>query len=684
MLTRKAYIFLVFLLLFPVAVSFKAFPKENRGLHIVKVGEVSDSTFGDYHALIIGINNYQEWPQLRTAVKDAEGLKDVLLRRYKFPKDQVILKVDREATRRSIIRDLRNLASNLTIKDNLLIYFAGHGQLDDLTGDGFWVPVEGKLKAPDTWISHANIKNILSSENVKAKNIVVVADSCYSGMLLRGGPSLLSVDDKKYQFKLKEMASRRSRQVITSGGLEPVADGGRNGHSLFAYYFLKALEENTRKAIDLENLFHTYVWKPVTDIGGQRPNVGRLKTPMDEDGQFVLVIKVEISGPASKKDTFEKDKNFTAYQEGIVFDSITGLEWIAGPDKDMNWDGAQSWAEGLKIAGGGWRMPTLNELKTLYYKGRGSRNMTPLLETSGWWVWSGEAEDSSSACNFGFLYGEGKTKTARHVSKDGRAFAVRLRASKDQDVKEKHFTNTVGMKFAYIPPGTFTMGSPREDRRGWAPDERQHKVTLSKGFYMQMTEVTQEQWFAVMGTKPWVSSLGSSKEKPRNQVRVDPECPVSWVTWDMCQEFIQKLNEKEGVNTYRLPTESEWEYACRAGSSTRFCFGDDYNGLDEYAWCSENAGSVKERYAHKVGTKKPNPWGLYDMHGNLKEWCADWYGEYPFGHAVDPQGPSEGSERVRRGGGWNSWSIHCRSPHRSKDRPHGWDFDLGFRVVRDL
>jgi len=683
MVTKKAYMFLALLLLFPVTLSFNAFPKENRGFQTVEVAEESESPWGNYHALIIGINKYQEWPRLKTAVRDAEGLKDVLVRRYRFPEDQVIIKVDKEATRKAIIRDLRDLASNLTKKDNLLIYFAGHGQLDDLTGDGFWVPVEGKPKAPDTWISHSNIKNILSSEKVIAKNIVVVADSCYSGTLLRGGPSLLSVEDKGYRLKLKKMASHRSRQVITSGGLEPVADGGRDGHSLFAYYLLRGLEENMKDVVDLENLFHTYVWKPVTEIGGQRPNVGRLKTPMDEDGQFVLVIKVEISGPVSTRRYLDKDKNFIAYGNGIVFDTITGLEWIAGPDKDMNWNEAQSWTEGMIIEGGGWRMPTLNELTTLYFKGKGSRNMTPLLKTTGWWAWSGEAEDTSSACYFGFLYGKRKPKIARHISKDGRAFAVRMRPSEDQVAKEKYITNSMGMKFAYIPAGTFTMGSPK-DEVGRFMDERQHKVTLTRGFYMQTTEVTQGQWLAVMGTRPWIINRGSNKGKPKSEVREDPECAVSWVTWNMCQEFIQKLNKKEGVNTYRLPTESEWEYACRAGSSTKFCFGDGYDMLGDYAWYSENAGRVKERYAHKVGGKKPNQWGLYDMHGNVYEYCKDWYGKYPAGHAVDPIGPPEGSDRVTRGCSWNSSNFYCRAAKRVKTSPDGWDFNRGFRVARDL
>ena len=298
-MSQKKHLFCLFMLIL-LAFPASALSRDERGVEIRATGQVHDDSWGNYHALIIGINAYKEWRPLKTAVKDAQSLKEILIRRYGFAERNVVLRTDRKATRLRLIGDLRNMASSLGSKDNLLIYFAGHGQLDDLTGDGYWIPVEGKLKNPGTWISHSTVKNILSSEKVRGKNIVVVADSCYSGTLLRGGPSLLSLTDQGYREKLANLASCRSRQVITSGGVEPVADGGRDGHSLFAYYFLKSLKENDRDVIDLENLFHTRVWKPVTEIGGQRPNVGRLKTPMDEDGQFVLVSSgVTVSQPGA-------------------------------------------------------------------------------------------------------------------------------------------------------------------------------------------------------------------------------------------------------------------------------------------------------------------------------------------------------------------------------------------------
>jgi len=272
-------------------------------------------SWGKYHALIIGINDYQKWPRLQTAVKDATVLRDLLVTRYGFDKKNVILRTDKAASRIRINRDLRYLAQSMRPEDNLLVYYAGHGQLDDFTGDGYWVPAEGALKDPSTWVANSYIKAVLSSEKLQAKNVVVIADSCYSGSMLRGGPSLMSLDDQRYHEKLAEKASLRSRQVISSGGVEPVADGGAEGHSLFAYYLIDALRKNKREVIDLENLFHTRVWKPVTEIGDQRPNVGRLRTPMDQDGQFVLYNAAWARQQAEKQAAIEAQKEQQAALE---------------------------------------------------------------------------------------------------------------------------------------------------------------------------------------------------------------------------------------------------------------------------------------------------------------------------------------------------------------------------------
>jgi len=231
--------------------------------------------------------------------------------------------------------------------------------------------------------------------------------------------------------------------------------------------------------------------------------------------------------------------------------------------------------------------------------------------------------------------------------------------------KKGIYTNSLGMTFRLIPSGTFMMGSP-EDEDGRIGNEVLHRVTISKPFYMQTTQVTQKQWQAIMGNNP--SNFGSCGEG----------CPIEQVPWNHVQQFIERLNKSEGKNKYRLPTEAEWEYACRAGSATAYCFGNDESRLKEYAWYEGNSGDK----THPVGLLKPNAWGLYDMHGNVWEWCKDWYAEnYPSGSVTDPIGPSTGSDRVFRGGGWVSDAGECRAASRYGDSPNFGITSRGFRLV---
>jgi formylglycine-generating enzyme required for sulfatase activity len=235
-------------------------------------------------------------------------------------------------------------------------------------------------------------------------------------------------------------------------------------------------------------------------------------------------------------------------------------------------------------------------------------------------------------------------------------------------IKEpKTITNSIGMKFVLIPAGTFQMGSPKGES-GRDEDERQHQVTISRPFYLQTTEVTQGQWQKVMGNNP-------SHFKKCGQ-----DCPVEQVSWDDAQEFIKKLNQMEKTNNYRLPTEAEWEYACRAGSTNEWCFGNEEAKLGEYGWYVKNSGGQ----THPVGQLMPNAWGLYDMHGNVYEWCQDWLGDYPAGPVTDPQGPRFGEDRVLRGGSWANDATELRSANRYQSKPGDRSDTFGFRVARTL
>jgi formylglycine-generating enzyme required for sulfatase activity len=277
----------------------------------------------------------------------------------------------------------------------------------------------------------------------------------------------------------------------------------------------------------------------------------------------------------------------------------------------------------------------------------------------------------------------------------------------------KTFTNSIGMEFVLIPAGEFMMGSDKEkDPNADKNETPRHRVSISEPFYLGKYAVIQAQWEVVMGNIPssdfyysnystdgklslWmmgmkrINSVWSKGQRNRNN-------PVVSVSWDDAQEFIKRLNAKEGHKRYRLSTEAEWEYAARAGSTSAYSFGDDAGQLGRYAWYD---GDWQLGSTHPVGQKEANAWGLYDMHGNVWEWVQDWYGEEYYrtsseschtirgdnwiinSLSIDPRGPLSGSYRVFRGGSWISPAGICRSAFRDYSSPGFGGGLLGFRLA---
>jgi len=244
--------------------------------------------------------------------------------------------------------------------------------------------------------------------------------------------------------------------------------------------------------------------------------------------------------------------------------------------------------------------------------------------------------------------------------------------------------NGVEYAFRYCPAGTFTMGSP-ESEKGRRDDETQHKVRLTKGFWMLETPVTQGLWTAVTGDNPsWFCATGGGSSEVQGMDTTN--FPVEEVGWNDCQKFIEKLNQfaPEGMK-FSLPTEAQWEYACRAGTTTPYSLGTSLNGDKancdgRYPYGTSKEGAYLGR-ACAVKSYAPNPWGLYDLHGNVYEWCADWYGAYPSGSVVDPTGFTNASRRVVRGGGWHDYAKYCRSAYRDYCDPAHRHYFLGFRFL---
>ncbi|MDY0165245.1 MAG: formylglycine-generating enzyme family protein [Thermoguttaceae bacterium] len=283
------------------------------------------------------------------------------------------------------------------------------------------------------------------------------------------------------------------------------------------------------------------------------------------------------------------------------------------------------------------------------------------------------------------------------------------KARRHQDVwsecleKPVEVANSIGMEFVLIPAGEFMMGASDSERQlakaqvdalGWREEVAtaskesidnegpRHRVRITQPFYLCAYPVPQEAYEEVMEANPsWFSRDGRGSDQVLDQDT--SRFPVERVRWKDAMEFCRRLSaieaERSAGRDYRLPTEAEWEYACRAGTTSRYSFGDDPAELDRYGWHIGNS----DKRTHRVGLKKPNAWGLYDMHGNVWELCADWYQSdyYANSPTDDPQGPASGTLRVARGGSWLLPALGSRTAIRLRDKPGQVGLDLGFRVV---
>ena len=252
-----------------------------------------------------------------------------------------------------------------------------------------------------------------------------------------------------------------------------------------------------------------------------------------------------------------------------------------------------------------------------------------------------------------------KHKSQSKPTKGGTVKCVATKASYSNGTLT---VNGIKYNMVWVDGGTFRMGATSEQGSdAWDAEKPVHSVTLS-GYYIGKTEVTQALWQAVMGSNPSYFE--------------GDDLPVEQVSWDDCQEFIRKLNSLTGQN-FRLPTEAEWEFACRGGNNSRGYKYSGSNYIDNVAWYDGNSGDK----THPVATKSPNELGIYDMSGNVWEWCADWYGDYSSGRQTNPKGPYDGSIRVDRGGSWSNRARGCRSSIRSFINPTYRNDYLGLRLA---
>jgi len=683
-----------------------------RAINVIDDLKHGNSKIGTYRALIIGINDYKDpkIPDLETPLNDARSMADLLKNKYGFVVESIL---DKRATRKSVYNALRDLSSKAKPDDSILIYYAGHGDLDRQYNDGWWIPYDATAGDPLTYLDNVQVQKAMRS--MKARHVLLISDSCYSGTLFGQARGMPPVIDNTYYLGL---FNEKSRWGMTSGNKTPVADDGTGGHSVFAYQLIKELRNNDKPYLSTQEIY-TRIAPIVSNNSEQTPLCRPIRNTGDQGGEFVFIASssavVEIPASDVKaKAVLSVESNVTGarvFVDGrpVGTTPLSGVEVSEGEHRILvEKQGYDTYQKKARFEAGRTMSMYVDLSKKKLLTGRlyvetdpkSARvrilNIGPAFyqgmdlepgryqveisaegyETEKQWVTLGAGEDKYLDINL------------KQASVVGSGY------------QEKKINNSLGMAFVYVEPGSFMMGSSASES-GRDKDEKQHRVTLSKGFYMQSTEVTIGQWRRfvsdtgfqseaelqgwawIYNGKKWEQKKGYYWDK--TGFSQNDNQPVTCVSWNDVQKYMGWLNRKEGTNRYRLPTEAEWEYAARAGSTTAFAngritelkCGHDSN-LDAMGWYCGNSN----KQTHPVAQKQPNDWGLYDMHGNVWEWCQDWYDkDYPTGNVTDPTGPSSGSYRVLRGGGWTGIARYCRSANRLRYEPDSRGYDLGFRLA---
>jgi len=659
------------------------FPKDVfadiRGITVkarTRTGAISDiRLYSGYHALVVGCADYRSgWPKLPNPVQDAREVA-AMLKGFGWYVEKL-----ENPDGRTFRQTLNKLVADPGRKKDIaiLFWYSGHGHTlteADETKLGYLVPVDAPDPDKDlsgfmnSAISMRMIETV--SKQIQSKHVLMVFDSCFSGAIFQ----MVRAKPSPY---IQEKVAWPVRQFITAGTEdEQVPD-----RSVFKTVFIQGVRDgfadlNGDTYITGEEL-GVYLQEKVVNYTrkAQHPQFGKINNPKLDKGDFILLASSSgavIQTPSATPDTKGR-LSVTANVSGVNvyldgdYVGKTPLSEIAvsaGTHRmHVEKKGYESYRKSVDILSGrsvsleayltalqpktGWlyvdTTPSDATVKILnisprFYQGMelkpGSYNVEVSAggyETQCRWVTLSAGEDKRMDFRLSIL------AVTRPVSSGS-----------------SRTSNSLGMEFVYIKPGTFMMGSPPSEP-GRDDDERQHRVTLTKGYYMQTTEVTQGQWKAVMGSNP--SHFKNSGD----------DCPVEMVSWNDVQEFIRKLNQIEGTDKYRLPTEAEWEYACRAGTETPYSFGlclstdqANYDGNYPLPGCSRGG------YHHNpvsVANFPANAWGLYGMHGNVWEWCQDWKEDYPSGSVTDPEGPSSGYRWVLRGGSWSNAARDCRSATR--------------------
>jgi formylglycine-generating enzyme required for sulfatase activity len=699
------------------------------------------------YALVIGINDYEdpEIPDLKTAENDARVMYELLIdpRTGGIDERNAYLLVGEKATTRNIRIHLNKLRL-IPSKSSVFIYFSGHGAKE---GDGAcWITQDCLLDLLGaTGITHIELRQFIS--RIPSDRVVVMLDCCYAAATVKEGKAI----EGDFSDVLSKFTGKGRAYLMAAGSGQEAIEAQDLKHSVFTHYLVEGMKGKSDSDKDgvivLTELTH-YIDSKVADEARIRGGVQRPVVRMDnvtEPSKFGLTIDAERIA-RNFRETAEaralREKRLLRLRSLALDEQITvdqyqqGRRLLTNDVSALSSTDQQKRIEYLRVVDGDLEAAKLTTALSLIQtpeqrkarlerqareQARRERERQQRLERE-----ARERAERERKNKFSSLMAQARAKDNKQDGKEALSLleeALKLDPGNTEALAlqkkiQGYFggnpgdvmTNSIGMKLVWIPPGEFMMGSPSSEKGRDDDEGPVHRVKISKGFWMGQTEVTRGQFAAFIEESRYKTDAekegwafawrGSSWGKVEGASWRDPGFtqsdthPVVCVSWNDAKAFCDWLRRKES-GVYRLPTEAEWEYACRSGSSTTFCWGD--NADDGSGWCNAADLTAKEKfsgwttfnwrdgyiYTAPFGNFRSNSFGLYDMHGNVWEWCNDWYDEdyYSQSPIVDPQGPSSGTYRVLRGGSWINYPRYCRSAVRDGSTPGYRIYSLGFRVV---
>lgn len=663
-----------------------------------------------FKALVIGVGDYSDKgiKSFSGSANDAQKIGRVLSDSYGF---QVKTLTNEKATRGEILSSLGQLA-DLPQESSAVVIFLGSGEVDQLYDYTYWIPYDAKSGDVLSYISNRQISGLI--KKIKSRHLLFVSGSSFPKTGIAKAASSQDELSKKFQGQ--------SRYILVSGVNIDSPDSSDPSSGAFGKSVFSSLKKNSNPAFTV-NEFFTSLQSAIPAKSGIKPVFGTMESAQNT-GEF-LFAKPEAQAALISGGSLTPDGNISPGDSGKeaflnVLSPVDGAEiylngipWGTTPLKDKKVIGG---TYNIKVSKSGYEVFQQEIALQPGEKKDLNIELVPLKSSEGALALKLSPENaivkfigSDLKYSPGISIAPGKYQVevssfGYDTQKLDLTVPPGVKTEKSVTLLEaSNISNSLGMKFVKIHPGIFDMGSPK-DVLNRGSDELQHRVKITKPFFIQSSEVTVAQWTEFIkatsykpdsvknGNGPWIWIGHKWDQDPsfswKNPgYKQDDNYPVVCVSWNDISKFITWINSKhEGV--YRLPTEAEWEYAARAGSKESFstgpCLSYQQANFDATALWGKCQTGKTVKAAVKTASYPANSWGIYDMHGNALEWCSDWYGEYPASsESIDPMGAKTGTNRVARGGAWDSYVYQCRSAKRYSFVPEDSYNNLGFRLVAE-